>query len=117
MKADDYLIFQGIESILQGIATPLFVSLGAALMRVALVGWLGFSHFFRTYFVGTVAGVLAHWVLTTHDLNPNVIAALDCMCALLAKDFLNMLMSGPVRNAVRERLIHEIRTFRRRGNE
>lgn len=110
-----WLIFQGIEDILQGIAIPLIIAVCACIMRIAMVGWHGVRHFFANFCVAVLMGVLAYWVLTSYGLNPNVVAALTCACSLLAKDFLDMLMSERVRHAIRERLIYEIRYYRRRG--
>lgn len=114
---DPLILFKGLDTILQGIATPLIISLGAVIMRIALFGWHGVRHFAANFFVAIFMGIMCHWVLTGYDLNPSVVAGLTCACALMAKDFLDMLMSDRVRQALVERVIHEIRTFRRKDGE
>lgn len=115
---DPFVLFQGLEHMVTGIVVPFMVALGACLVRIAFWGWQGFKAFAANFIIAFVLGMGAHWAMMDMDIGGFTRQAITLGVAMISKELLDTIFSRRTREAVQDRIAHEISSrFRSRRHD
>lgn len=105
------LIFQGLETLLQGLILPFIMSVFGSLVQVALQGWQGFRVYIANYFCSLFLAVISHWILLRYDMPGEYKAVIIGMSSLISYNVLRYLTSKSFLTVILQLIGKRIKTI------
>lgn len=104
----------------ENVVLPAILSTVATLIYVIKCGWHGLLDFLAKWAIASFTGVLAHWTALHYGITGALNAVIISMSALISHMLMEVLFNPQIMDAIKERLLHEIKTRglnRQKGGE